>query len=38
MTERIVLHVNGASHAVEVDDPEMPLLYALRGEPPPSLA
>jgi len=32
MTERIVLHVNGASHAVEVGDPEMPLLYALRGE------
>jgi hypothetical protein len=34
MTERIVPHVNGASHAVEVD-PERPLLYALRGDPPP---
>ena len=32
MTERMVLHVNGASHAVEVDDPDMPLLYALRGD------
>ncbi len=30
MTERIVLHVDGKSHAIAVDDPEMPLLYALR--------
>jgi aerobic-type carbon monoxide dehydrogenase small subunit (CoxS/CutS family) len=32
MTERIVLRVNGTPHAIEVDDPDMPLLYALRGE------
>jgi nicotinate dehydrogenase subunit A len=32
MTERIVLDVNGTSHAIDIDDPDMPLLYALRGE------
>ena len=32
MAERISLNVNGQSHAIEVDDPSMPLLYALRDE------
>jgi aerobic-type carbon monoxide dehydrogenase small subunit (CoxS/CutS family) len=32
MVERIRLEVNGAEHVVEVDDPDMPLLYALRNE------
>jgi nicotinate dehydrogenase subunit A len=32
MAERIVLDVNGTSHAIDIDDPDMPLLYALRGE------
>ena len=32
MVERVVLEVNGTSHNVEVDDPDMPLLYALRNE------
>src|SRR5438105_15867423 len=32
MAERVVLNVNGATHTVEVDDPGMPLLYALRDE------
>src|SRR5437588_1916724 len=32
MSERVVLNVNGATHTVEVDDPGMPLLYALRDE------
>jgi aerobic-type carbon monoxide dehydrogenase small subunit (CoxS/CutS family) len=31
MSERVILEVNGKSHAIEVDDPDMPLLYALRG-------
>ena len=30
MTEHIVLNVDGKSHSLTVDDPEMPLLYALR--------
>jgi len=29
---RIELHVNGKVQAIEVDDPDMPLLYALRGD------
>jgi nicotinate dehydrogenase subunit A len=32
MTERLSLNVNGTRHQVEVDDPGMPLLYALRDE------
>ena len=32
MAERISLNVNGQAHMVEVDDPSMPLLYALRDE------
>jgi nicotinate dehydrogenase subunit A len=32
MVERFVLEVNGTSHAVDVDDPDMPLLYVLRND------
>ncbi len=32
MAERIRLEVNGKSHTIEVDDPDMPLLYALRDD------
>ena len=32
MAAKITLRVNGKSHAVQVDDPEMPLLYALRND------
>ena len=32
MAQRISLNVNGQAHMVEVDDPSMPLLYALRDE------
>ncbi len=32
MPERLTLEVNGQSHVIEVDDPNMPLLYALRDE------
>ena len=32
MVERVRLNVNGVVHEVEVDDPGMPLLYALRDE------
>jgi nicotinate dehydrogenase subunit A len=32
MAATITLRVNGKSHAVRVDDPDMPLLYALRNE------
>jgi nicotinate dehydrogenase subunit A len=32
MAERLTLTVNGQAHAIEVDDPGMPLLYALRDE------
>lgn len=32
MVQRVSLKVNGATHAVDVDDPDMPLLYALRDE------
>jgi nicotinate dehydrogenase subunit A len=30
--ERLTLHVDGKSHTIGVDDPSMPLLYALRDE------
>ncbi len=32
MATRITLKVNGKSHTLNVDDPEMPLLYALRND------
>ncbi len=32
MSQTINLKVDGASHALMVDDPDMPLLYALRDE------
>ena len=32
MAERFTLNVNGQAHTVEIDDPAMPLLYALRDE------
>ena len=32
MAKTISLNVNGKSHDVRVDDPQMPLLYALRDE------
>ena len=32
MAERFTLNVNGSRHTVDVDDPAMPLLYALRDE------
>jgi nicotinate dehydrogenase subunit A len=32
MAERIHLEVNGKPHAIAVDDPDMPLLYALRDD------
>jgi nicotinate dehydrogenase subunit A len=32
MAVTLNLTVNGASHRLDVDDPEMPLLYALRNE------
>ena len=32
MVERVVLEVNGTSHSLALDDPDMPLLYALRDE------
>jgi CO/xanthine dehydrogenase Mo-binding subunit len=32
MSEHIVLHVNGTPRAIDIDDAEMPLLYALREE------
>jgi nicotinate dehydrogenase subunit A len=32
MTERLSLSVNGVRHDIEVDDPDMPLLYALRDD------
>jgi nicotinate dehydrogenase subunit A len=32
MTTAINLTVNGEAHVLEVDDPEMPLLYALRDQ------
>ena len=32
MVERVTLEVNGTSHSLTLDDPDMPLLYALRDE------
>jgi nicotinate dehydrogenase subunit A len=32
MATNLTLRVNGRSHTVRVDDPQMPLLYALRNE------
>jgi aerobic-type carbon monoxide dehydrogenase small subunit (CoxS/CutS family) len=32
MAQRIRLEVDGKSHTIAVDDPDMPLLYALRDE------
>ena len=32
MAQAVTLEVNGASHQILVDDPDMPLLYALRDE------
>jgi aerobic-type carbon monoxide dehydrogenase small subunit (CoxS/CutS family) len=32
MAERILFEVDGTSHAIEIDDPNMPLLYALRDD------
>ena len=32
MTEHLTLTVNGTTQEIEVDDPDMPLLYALRDE------
>jgi nicotinate dehydrogenase subunit A len=32
MTSRITLNINGKSHTLNVDDPQMPLLYALRDD------
>jgi nicotinate dehydrogenase subunit A len=32
MAERLSLTIDGKAHAIEVDDPAMPLLYALRDE------
>jgi nicotinate dehydrogenase subunit A len=32
MAQQIRLEVNGKAHSITVDDPEMPLLYALRDE------
>jgi nicotinate dehydrogenase subunit A len=29
---RLTLHVNGKAQVIEVDDPDMPLLYALRDD------
>jgi nicotinate dehydrogenase subunit A len=32
MPHPVTLHVNGSAHRLQVDDPDMPLLYALRDE------
>lgn len=32
MATTYTLHVNGKSHKVSIDDPQMPLLYALRND------
>ncbi len=32
MTSEIILRVNGTEHRIAVDDPDMPLLYALRDD------
>jgi nicotinate dehydrogenase subunit A len=32
MAQQVRLEVNGKAHSITIDDPEMPLLYALRDE------
>ena len=32
MAQKLTLNVDGKMHTIEVDDPKMPLLYALRGD------
>ena len=32
MAQQLALSVNGKAHTIEVDDPDMPLLYALRDD------
>ena len=32
MAQNITLNVDGKAHQIAVDDPKMPLLYALRDE------
>jgi nicotinate dehydrogenase subunit A len=32
MAQQVTLTVNGKGYAIEIDDPEMPLLYALRDD------
>jgi aerobic-type carbon monoxide dehydrogenase small subunit (CoxS/CutS family) len=32
MAEKLTLNVDGKAHTISVDDPKMPLLYALRDE------
>ena len=32
MTQRLTLNVNGQPHDIAIDDPDMPLLYALRDD------
>ncbi len=32
MAKRVTLKINNRQHDIEIDDPEMPLLYALRDE------
>jgi len=32
MAQRVTLSVNGSPHQISVDDPDMPLLYALRDD------
>lgn len=32
MSHKVTLSVDGKAHAIDVDDPEMPLLYALRDD------
>jgi aerobic-type carbon monoxide dehydrogenase small subunit (CoxS/CutS family) len=32
MVQRVTLNVNGKIHEIEIDDPDMPLLYALRDD------
>ena len=32
MAQSLTLKVNGKTHSIEIDDPDMPLLYALRDD------
>jgi len=32
MPQKMTLHVNGRAHTISIDDPDMPLLYALRDD------